>query len=72
MPKASTTLDEAGRHHANNIRNMIEDVARHAREDVDKVENPKLQALFETTAEVLGGLAQAYDHAEQQSESAWR
>ncbi len=38
---------------------MLEDVLRHAREDVKKVDDPAGQALNETTAEVLGGLAKA-------------
>jgi hypothetical protein len=44
----------------------------HIREDVTKVDDPKAQALFETSAEVLGGLITAYDHFEQRSEAAWK
>jgi hypothetical protein len=51
---------------------MLKDVVEHAREDVAKVTDPKAQALFETTAEVVQGLVQAYDHFEQKSEAAWR
>lgn len=40
---------------------MLDDTRRHAREDVGKIEDPKAQALFETTAEVLTGLITAYD-----------
>jgi hypothetical protein len=43
-----------------------------AYEDVGKVSDPKAQALFETSAEVLHGLITAYDHFEQKSEAAWR
>lgn len=46
-------------------------MAAHAREDVGKVGEPKAQALFETTAEVCGGLATAFEHYEKQ-EPAWR
>ncbi len=60
------------RHHATKIKGMLDDVIRHAREDVDKVSDPKAQALFETTAEVLTGLVTAYDHFEKRSESGWR
>ena len=60
------------RHHTSNIRRMLDDAARHAREDVAKVDDPKAQALFETTAEVLKGLAKAYDDFEARSERAWR
>jgi len=60
------------RHHTSNLRRMLDDTARHAREDVGKVNDPKAQALFETTAEVLQGLVKAYEHFEQASEAAWR
>lgn len=60
------------RYHAQNIHRMLTDVMRHAREDVDKVDDPTAQALYETTAEVLGGLAKAYEHYLQRAEKAWR
>lgn len=60
------------RHHTMKIRGMLADVARHAREDISKIDNPKAQALFETTAEVLSGLVRAYEHAEEKSEPAWK
>ena len=60
------------RHHTVKIRAMLEEIVRHAREDVGKVTDPKAQALFETTAEVLSGLCQAYKHAEEKSEAAWK
>lgn len=59
------------RHHTMKLKGMLRDAARHAREDVGKVQDPKAQALFETTAEVLNGLATAYDHFERGSERAW-
>lgn len=60
------------RHHADFLRQKLEDVMQHAREDVAKVDDPKAQALFETTAEVLGGLCAALRHFEERSEPAWR
>lgn len=45
---------------------------QHIREDIAKVNDPKAQALFETSAEVLGGLITAYEHFEQRNEAAWR
>jgi hypothetical protein len=51
---------------------MLNETMQHMREDIAKVSDPKAQALFETSAEVLGGLITAYDHFEQKSESAWR
>ena len=51
---------------------MLSEAARHAREDVGKVTDPRARALFETTAEVLDGLIRAYEHAEQRTEPAWK
>ncbi len=55
-----------------NIREMLTNVIEHAREDINKVDDPSAKALFETTAEVLIGLRTAYEHFEQKSEAAWR
>ena len=60
------------RHHTAHIKQMLEDTARHAREDVNKVDDPKARALFETSAEVLDGLRKAYDDFERKDEAAWR
>lgn len=60
------------RHHTIKLKDMLGDVINHAREDVSKVGDPKAQALFETTAEVLGGLVKAYEHFERGAEEAWR
>lgn len=51
---------------------MLEDAVEHAREDVGRVDDPKAQALLETTAQVCEGLAAAYQDYEQKSEPAWR
>lgn len=59
-------------YHAGRIRKMLRDVAEQAREDVNKVADPKAQALFETTTEVLNGLIVAYEHYERQIELAWQ
>jgi hypothetical protein len=60
------------RHHTLKIKDMLNETMQHMREDVGKVSDPKAQALFETSAEVLHGLITAYDHFEQKSEAAWR
>jgi hypothetical protein len=44
----------------------------HLRSDVDKIEEPQLKALFETSAQVLGGLGKAFSGAERKTESGWR
>ena len=60
------------RHHTAKLKQMLQDTLNHAREDVTKVTDPKAQALFETTAEVLGGLVKAYEHVEGRTEAAWK
>jgi hypothetical protein len=60
------------RHHTANIKGMLDEAAQHCREDIDKISEPKAQALFETTAEVLKGLIAAYDHYEAGAEKGMR
>lgn len=60
------------RHHTSKIRRELDDLVKSLREDVKAVSEPRAQALFETTAEVLIGLGTAYEHYEQGEEVAWR
>lgn len=59
-------------YHANKIRSEMQTLISHLRDDVKVVDDPKAKALFETTAEVLIGLSNAYEHFEQRSEAAWK
>jgi len=47
---------------------MLNEVINHVREDVTKVSEPKAEALFKTTTEVLKGLITAYTHYETKAE----
>ncbi len=60
------------RRHTANIQQMLGEVRDHVREDAGKVDDPKAEALFETTAEVLQGLITAYQHFDRRAEEAWR
>jgi hypothetical protein len=51
---------------------MLTELAQHARDDVKQINEPRAQALFETTAEVLDGLARAYTHYDEAAEPAWK
>jgi rubrerythrin len=42
------------------------------REGLAEVTDPKAQALFETSAEVLEGLIKAFNHYEKKTEKAWQ
>ena len=71
MPERSVYPEQDPRHHAARTRAMLNDLANHAREEGRRVPEPKAQALFETTAEVLRGLMMAYEHYEKRTEEAW-
>ena len=58
-------------HHTRKIEVQLTQLVEHLREDVGKVTDPKAQALFETSAEVLIGLAKAFGDYEKKSEEAW-
>jgi len=58
--------------HARNIQHMLGELIEHVRADIDQVSDPKAQALFETSAEVLAGLRTAYEHYETGAEKAMR
>ena len=59
-------------HHTQKIKARMRQFIEHLREDVGKVTEPKAQALFETSAEVLAGLVKAFADYEKKSEAAWR
>ena len=56
------------RYHLVKVRGMLNAVMRHCREDMEKIDEPTTQALFETTAEVLQGLITAYSRYETELE----
>ena len=59
-------------HHTQKIKAQMGQLIEHLRRDVGKVTEPKAQALFETSAEVLIGLVKAFVDYEKKSEAAWR
>lgn len=60
------------RRHTRQVRARLAERIGHLREDVSKVGDPRAQALFETTAEVLAGLEKAYQDFEARDEPGWR
>lgn len=54
------------------VKRMLRELMQHIRKDVEKVADPRAQALLETSAETLGGLIKAYEHYEKKAEPAWR
>ena len=57
-------------YHTSNVKKMFDDIIEHLRQDTQKIDEPKAQALFETAAEVITGLRTAFDHYETGSERA--
>ena len=58
--------------HTAKLQVRLTDLAEHLREDVQKVDEPRAQALFETAAEVLLGLRNAFVDYEKGEEPAWQ
>jgi hypothetical protein len=70
MATASSERDP--RHHTQKMQRRLQELMDHLRKDIDVVDELQLKAMFETTAEVLGGLKKAFRDYEQKNESAWR
>lgn len=69
------TTDEAQmapHQHAQRIAGMLRDAAQEAQADIQRVGDPKAQALFETVREVLEGAIKALEDFSEQREEVWR
>ena len=60
-----TIASKDPRAHTANVRNEFGELIEHLRRDINKIDEPKAQALFETTAEVISGLDTAFKHYEE-------
>jgi hypothetical protein len=58
--------------HTAKIKKEFRALIDHLREDVQKIDDPSTKALFETSAEVIGGLEKAFSDYESKNDSAWR
>jgi hypothetical protein len=58
--------------HTAKLREEMRALITHLRHDVNQVSEPRAQALFETSAEVLEGLVKAYDDYDRGQETAFR
>ena len=58
--------------HTGEIRDRLKDLSKRARDEITRVQEPRAQALLETTAEVLDGLVVAYKDYAEGSEPAWK
>lgn len=60
------------RHHTQKMKARLQEIIDHLRSDIDKVDEPRFKAMFETSAEVLGGLVKAFGDYGRKNENAWR
>ena len=67
-PATRTSILQATRPLKQHLREIIQ----HLRAEVGNVDEPKAQALLETSAEVLVGLLKAFQDYEKGTERAWR
>jgi hypothetical protein len=66
------TSERDPRYHTQNMQRRLQETMDHLREDIEKVDEPQLKAMFETAAEVMGGLKKAFKDYEQKNEKAWQ
>ena len=58
--------------HAKKIRGQMEELIDHLRADSEKVSDLQAKAMFETSAEVIKGLAKAFHDYETGEEKVWK
>jgi ferric iron reductase protein FhuF len=66
------SADQTPQHHTQKMKRRMQETVTHLREDIQKVDEPQLKAMFETSAEVLSGLIKAFSDYEKKNETAWR
>jgi hypothetical protein len=68
----TSASDKNPLHHTEKMKKRLEETVTHLRQDIGKVDEPQLAAMFETAAEVLTGLIKAFDDYGKKNEAAWR
>ena len=68
----ASQADRDPRRHTQKMQRRLQETIDHLREDIGKVDEPQLKAMFETAAEVLIGLCKAFSDYERKNEAAWR
>ena len=58
--------------HVQHIEDKLDSLINLLRDDIEKIDDPHAEALFETSTEVLLGLKTAFEHFSERSEEAWR
>jgi hypothetical protein len=68
----ASETDRDPRHHTRRMQARLQEMMDHLRADIDEVDEPQLEAMLETAAEVLGGLKKAFADYDRKTERAWR
>jgi hypothetical protein len=63
--------DQNPLHYTRKMSKPLTETIKYLRADIDKVHEPQFKAMFETSAEVLGGLVKAFQDYERKNEAAW-
>jgi hypothetical protein len=71
-PTMAASANNDPNHHARKMEQRLQEIRSHLREDIGKVDEPQFKAMFETAAEVLGGLEKAFHDYQEKREQAWR
>lgn len=71
MDSIKTIKSEDPKERAQNIEQYLYELKLFCHSESSTVSDPKARALFETTAEVLGGLEKAYSDYQSENEGAW-
>lgn len=72
MTDPSTLSEDDPRRHTIKAQQRPPKLGEHLRQDVGKIDDPRAEALVETTAEVQAGLQKAFADFEAREEPAWR
>jgi hypothetical protein len=59
-------------HHTQKVQKRLSEISAHMRQDIKKVDDPQMQVMFETAAEVLDGLVRTFQHYEDRKKGTWR
>jgi hypothetical protein len=70
--KQNVQAERNPQHHTQKVSALFQNLINHLRSDIEKIDDPRAKAMFETSAEVLGGLQKAFRDYEQKNEPAWR
>ena len=65
-----SVAERDARHHVQKMQKALREIQDHLRDDIVKVDEPQLKAMFEKTAEVIGHLEKAFRDYEQKNEAA--